>query len=375
MNPAPVVVLASRNERARGELRQALTSDGFQSYEAATADETLDLAAQHNSAVILLDSELGNTRAAEICDRLKSDERFTGAIALVLPASADSAGRVGTSFDSADIVLSEPVLREALGAIVRCLSHVSQCRGEFAGIGGRIANLEQQLCEARAEVERLASQVCHDVEEPLRAVTTFAQLVDERPEARLSEPERAYLEHVLNSSERVRRLLRAFLSYTQAGKPGKNRSGRVDLRIAAVSAAQSLKQRIAETGAAIEIEKTLPSAPGDFGELQQVFEHAIRNAIDYGRPGSVVNIIVSGKAVEGEECVITIADNGAGIPADHHTSVFAPFKRLHGRDIPGAGMGLAISKRIIEAHGGRIWAESAADGGTQLRFRLPLAHA
>ena len=375
MSAAPVVVLASGNEVERGELRRRVASEAAQIYETQTAAEALDLSSQHNSAVILLELESGNADYAEICRRIRADEKFAGAIAVILPASADTGQKEAASSCGADVVIAEPASRDALSAIVHSLHRLSQSRLEFAAIDGRVANIEQQLRESRAELERLASQVCHDVEEPLRAVTTFAQLIEDKPEAPLSSDERTYLEHVVASSERVRRLLRGFLSYAQAGKPSHNRSGRVDLRIAAVSAAQSLKRRIEETGTTVEMEKKMPTAHGDFGELQQVFEHAIRNAIDYRKPGSRVEIAISAQAADAEECVVTIADNGPGIPMDHRASVFAPFKRLHGREIPGAGMGLAIARRIIEAHGGRIWVDSAPGGGAQVHFRLPLAQA
>ena len=108
----------------------------------------------------------------------------------------------------------------------------------------------------------------------------------------------------------------------------------------------------------------------DFGQLQQVFEQAIRNAIDYRRPGSSAAVTIGAKQTEGEEWVVAISDDGCGIAADFHAAIFLPFKRLHGREIPGAGMGLAISKKIVEAHGGRMWVESKPDAGASLCFTV-----
>ena len=109
---------------------------------------------------------------------------------------------------------------------------------------------------------------------------------------------------------------------------------------------------------------------GDFGQLQQVFEQVIRNAIDYRPPGSQATVTMGAKQTNGEEWVVGVSDNGSGIAADFQAAVFLPFKRLHGREIAGAGMGLAISKKIVEAHGGRMWVESKPGAGAAFCFTL-----
>ena len=116
----------------------------------------------------------------------------------------------------------------------------------------------QRLRAAQSEIEHFAAQVCHDVEEPLRAVTTFVQLVEERSEAGFTENERGYLDHVLTASARVRCLLRGFLGYAQAGHGRLAHFGRLDLRSAAAAAVQSLRRRVEESHTTIVFEQPWP---------------------------------------------------------------------------------------------------------------------
>ncbi len=236
----------------------------------------------------------------------------------------------------------------------------------------QLREMQARLLEVRSETEQFAAQICHDVEAPLRGVSAFAQLIEEQRAEQLAGDERAILEHVHASGDRLRHLLQSFLSYCQLGRSHAN-SGPVDLRIAALSASQTLRPRVQATGAAIQIPGLFPVVHGDFAELQQVFEQLISNALDYRQPGSVPAVTVAAERAGPEEWTVSVEDNGPGVPAQHQALIFLPFKRLHGREIPGSGMGLAIAKRIVEAHGGRIWVESGKKGGARFCFALPPA--
>jgi two-component system, chemotaxis family, sensor kinase Cph1 len=138
----------------------------------------------------------------------------------------------------------------------------------------------------------------------------------------------------------------------------------------AAAAVQSLRKRVEESRSEIVIEEPWPTVWADFGQLQQVFEQVLRNAIDYHAPQSAARVTLSAKRGDGDEWVVLIADNGAGVATDFQASIFLPFKRLHGREIPGAGMGLAICRKIVEAHGGRMWVESQPGAGASFYFTL-----
>jgi len=144
----------------------------------------------------------------------------------------------------------------------------------------------------------------------------------------------------------------------------------VDLRSPVAAAVQALRKRVEQSGAALTIDGAWPTVWGDFGQLQQVFEQVIRNAMDYHRAGNAPAITVRAERGSEGEWTIAVSDNGPGIPADFQASIFQPFKRLHGREIPGAGLGLAIARKIVEAHGGRIWVESRPGDGASFRFSV-----
>jgi signal transduction histidine kinase len=140
-----------------------------------------------------------------------------------------------------------------------------------------------------------------------------------------------------------------------------------------VAAVQALRERIKESGADIQIQNPLPSALGDFSDLQQVIQCLVGNAINYRRSNTNLSITIGTRQGPTGECLIFVSDNGIGVAKEYQESIFAPFKRLHGPEIPGAGLGLAISKHIVEAHGGRIWVESEPGCGASfvLTLRAP----
>lgn len=369
MSEHSVLVLADGNAARRSERHAALTASGLSDddlliYEAARGTEALEFVALHNPDAVLLDIELpDDPDGIDVYARLKADVAFTAPVILAIPRSAPEARKAAAFACGADAYIVEPEAPEALAATVRSALRLGWAER-------RLSAANASLRAAQAEIEQFASQVCHDVEEPLRAVTTFVELVEERGPDSLTENERAYLGHVLAASARVRGLLRGFSAYTQAGCGRRAHFGRLDLRGPAYAAVQSLRKRVEESQTSILFEEPWPPVWGDFAQLQQVFEQVIGNAINYRAPGSAPTITIGAKPASGAEWIVAVADRGMGIAAGFHSSIFLPFKRLHGREIPGAGMGLAISRRIVEAHGGRMWVESSEGRGAVFCFSL-----
>jgi signal transduction histidine kinase len=162
-------------------------------------------------------------------------------------------------------------------------------------------------------------------------------------------------------------LVSGLLAYSRVGTQAVEFEN-VDLNQIVDAAAEGLAEVIAESGATIR-KQSLPVISGRSLQLIQVFQNLISNAIKY-RSDKPPEIIIS--AVERPEAwEIAVADNGIGIPHDHYDRIFGLFKRLHGRDVPGTGLGLALCRRIVEAHGGHIWVESEPGRGSTFRIALP----
>ena len=209
----------------------------------------------------------------------------------------------------------------------------------------------------------------HDVREPLRMMTIYVQLLQKELEGRLSETALEYIENVVNGGQRISRLIDGLLQFTRLGGMAEIKPVPVDAEIAVREALGDLQMAVAENNARLTTNE-LPIVMAEPLHLRQVFQNLIGNSIKYRRPEVDLEIQISAKK-DGDFWQFCVRDNGIGIAAEHHDQVFLPFKRLHGSDIAGTGIGLATCKRMIERYGGRIWIESQENRGAIFYFSLP----
>ena len=165
-------------------------------------------------------------------------------------------------------------------------------------------------------------------------------------------------------------LLNDLLAYSQAAG-SQETAAPIDMNQALNSALQNLKAMIAESGASVTSDY-LPPALGNDGQIVQVFQNLVSNAIKY-RSEAVPRVEIRARKNE-HDWIFSVRDNGIGIQQEYQETIFGLFKRLHGREIPGTGMGLAICSKIVERHGGRLWVSSQVDEGSEFSFSLPIAH-
>jgi signal transduction histidine kinase len=231
---------------------------------------------------------------------------------------------------------------------------------------GRTAELER----SNRDLEDYAAVASHDLQGPLATIGMHAELLQRRLGTE-SEQEAMLAERIVSSSRSMTALVRDLLAYSRAGsaQPGHERVALDDVVERAI---ENLAAPIAEAGAQVGAEP-LPEVMGDGAMLAQVFQNLIGNAVkfsDGGRPTVRVRA-----EPDGEHRVrVSVEDSGIGIAPEEADRIFRPFHRLHGEDrYEGSGIGLAICRRVVEAHGGRIWAEPRQEGGTAFRLTLPLA--
>jgi signal transduction histidine kinase len=223
---------------------------------------------------------------------------------------------------------------------------------------------QSEVDAARAELQHFVYAASHDLQEPLRAIVAYSQLL-ERHLAN-DETARDYIAYIVGGANRMSALLRDLLTLSRAGST--HRRAAVNLNAAAQAALFKLAPTIAELSAEVKREE-LPEVFADEMELTQLFEQLIDNALKF-RGAAKPEIAIRSEQGSGEY-VISVADNGPGIERAFHEEVFSAFKRLQGKGVTGSGLGLAISSKIVRAHGGRIWIESDGRSGTTVKFTLP----
>jgi light-regulated signal transduction histidine kinase (bacteriophytochrome) len=228
---------------------------------------------------------------------------------------------------------------------------------------------QTELARSNAELERFAYVASHDLREPLRTITSFLGLLSRRHGWRLDDDGREFVELAVAGAKRMDLLIAELLEYSRTGR-SETTSEPTDVRSAWGVAVRNLSAAIGDAGAEVT-SGPLPVVIADRGEMVQVLQNLLGNAIKYG--GAAPRI--RAEAVRrGDEWEISVCDDGPGIDARHHDRIFVLLQRLHRQDeVEGTGMGLAICKKIVEAHGGRIWVESEPGEGARFTFALPAA--
>ncbi len=238
-------------------------------------------------------------------------------------------------------------------------------------------NLELELRRGRAELERsnreleqFAYVASHDLQEPLRAVIGCVQLLEARLGDRLEAKDRELVRHIVDGGARMQRLILDLLAYSRVGS-GMVNAAPLALDEALDEALKNLAQIIADSGATLRRSERLPSVRADRGQMVQLFQNLVGNALKY-RDVSRAPVVEIAAASGGEQEVrVMVRDNGIGIEPRHHERIFLIFQRLHSRsEYPGTGLGLALCKKIVERHGGNIGVDSRPGQGSTFFFTL-----
>jgi len=228
--------------------------------------------------------------------------------------------------------------------------------------------LAEELARSNKDLEQFAYVTSHDLKEPLRMVTGFMGLLKDHGQGRLDAKADEYIGFAVDASLRMQGLVDDLLAYSRAGRGPATESA--DASLAVELALKNLSASIKEAAGAVAFEP-LPVVMANELELTQVFQNLIGNAIKFRRPGVLPQVHVGAKR-EPNRWVFSVRDNGIGIAPEYIGKIFMIFQRLHTREeYPGTGVGLAICKKIVERHGGRIWVESRLEEGSVFYFIIP----
>ena len=227
----------------------------------------------------------------------------------------------------------------------------------------------EELARSNADLEEFAYITSHDLKEPVRTIGLYAELLSRRYGGQLDANADTFLRYIKGSAERMGDLVRDVLRYSQVLNVDARVMTEVDMRMVVEWARSNLTAQAHETGGVIEVGE-LPLVTGDQQQLVQLLQNLLANSLKYSG-GRRPHIRVRAEPVK-EGWLFRVEDNGIGIAAEYKERIFGVFKRLHGRDVPGTGIGLALCKRIVERHRGRIWVESQPGVGSSFCFLLPL---
>jgi PAS domain S-box-containing protein len=226
-----------------------------------------------------------------------------------------------------------------------------------------------ELARSNSELQQFAYVASHDLQEPLRMIGSYTQLLERRYGDKLDSDAREFMDFIVDGATRMKQLIEDLLAYSRVGTRGKELRP-VKAQAALERALVNLRAAIESSGAQITHD-ALPDVDGDDTQLTQLFQNLVGNAIKFRKKDEPLRVHV-GVQDAGEHWRFTVTDNGIGIEPQYFERIFMVFQRLHTRDeYPGTGIGLAICKKVVDRHRGRIWVESAYGEGSSFIFTLP----
>ena len=354
--------LLVEDEAADVELAlRALRHGGFEATAdvAQTAEEFTSLVRKNSYDVILADSKLPNWNGMESVEVLRR-EGLDIPVILVSGALGEQTAVECIKQGAADYVLKDQMTR--LPESVRRAMREKKLREDHK-------QAQEELARSNRDLEQFAYVASHDLQEPLRMVATYTQLLAERYQGKLDDSADKYIHYAVDGALRMQKLVQDLLAFSRVGRQGMA-LGSTDCNVVVQAALQNLEAAILESGAAVKPDQ-LPVVMADGSQLAQVFQNLIGNAIKFHGSGApVIKVRAEAKA---REWIFSVEDNGIGIAAEQVEDIFVIFRRLHTREeYSGNGIGLSICKKIIEHHGGRIWVESEPGQGSTFKFTIPV---
>ncbi|NER33894.1 MAG: response regulator [Oscillatoria sp. SIO1A7] len=354
-----------------------LANVGYEVRLAINGKMALKVALSHPPQLILLDIMMPDISGYEVCEKLK-DSETTREIPVIFLSALDAVMDKVRAFQvgAADYITKPFQVEEVLARIDHQITIVCQQKKitnqneKLQEQNRQLQNLNEELRRSNVDLEQFAYTASHDLQSPLQAIIGNADLLSWKYESSLEADAIHYIDEIVGASMRMKQLIQDLLAYSRVGT-GNLELQPIDCQIVLKEAMANLRERICSSGADISHDR-LPTVMGNKTQLIQVFQNLISNAIKFRRKEVCPKIQITAEALtETEEWLIGVRDNGIGIKPQNRDRIFEVFQRLHQSDeYPGSGIGMAICKKIVERHGGRIWVESQFGIGTTFYFTL-----
>lgn len=321
--------------------------------------------------LILLDIKMPGLDGYEVCAKLKSQANLSEIPVIFLSALDDVFDKVKAfNVGGVDYITKPFQVEEVLARVENQLT-ICRLQQQLHAQNLKLHKLNEDLARSNQELEQFAYIVSHDLQQPLQTITGFAELMlSLKSEIDLEAEADEYVLPILEEGIRMQELIKNLLEYSRVGTKRRELQP-IDCNLILAETLKNIHHLIEESRA-IVTHQTLPTVKADKIQLGQLFQNLIGNGIKYCRPGIIPQVTISAEQ-KAQEWVFEIQDNGIGIKSDYFERIFQIFQRLHTvQDYPGTGIGLAICKKIVGRHGGRIWVESEFGVGTTFYFTLPL---
>lgn len=419
MNPpspdnAPIEILIAEDSPTQLlQLRHVLETHGMSVTPALNGKEALALMEKRPPTMLITDIQMPEMDGYELCRRIKAHPLMANIPVILLTSLSDVRDIVSGLECGADNFIVKPYDEEFLmSRIHHILENQRLSREEpnangipfmFAGvrrvlpshpsrmIGLLVSTYEtavqknlalrdanaaleekaRELARSNADLERFGYIASHDLIEPLRTITNFLQLLERRYQSVLDNDAKEYIVFAVDGATRMRRLITALLEYSRVGTRAHPLS-LCDCNKILATALQNLQVAIEESAAQVTHE-VLPTVMADEIQLEQLLQNLIGNALKFHKPGEPPRIHIGVKR-NGSDWQFSVQDHGIGIPEKESERIFEIFQRLHTvKEYAGTGIGLAICKKIVERHGGRIWVTSQPGAGSTFSFTIPAA--
>jgi len=347
------------------QLCDTLRDEGFHVIGCGSAAEALVHVQNDDFGVAVVDLRLPDLSGTQLLRRIRD---FDEQVRVIIHTGDDSYDSVKEAINLGAFAYldkhgdSAELLRHVHRA---CLERVDRYALDLERA---VAQRTEELARSNHELENFASVVAHDLRSPLLTISGYCQLLQEEFGEELHKSAHDYLCQIINGTARMNRLIEDLLEYSRAAR-SEHPPEWVDMDSVVVQAKANLEASIRAHHASVEV-GPMPKILGDQTQLVQVFQNLIGNAIKFRREGEPPRIRLSASH-DGAAWQFAGEDNGIGIEKEHFDSIFQTFHRLHGQEYPGTGIGLAVCKKIIERHGGRIWLDSVCGRGTTFYFSLP----
>ncbi len=332
-------------------------------FKAISGNEALSLTLRHRFAVVLLDVQMPEMDGFETAMLMQEHESMNGVPIIFITAISkeEKYASQAAALGAVDYIF-KPINPEILKSKVKVYLDIYVQREQ-------ILKLNSTLRQSNEELERFAYICSHDMQEPVRMMNSYAEILDRKYAAQFDEKGRRYFGFIMSNARHMQQMISDILNFS--------RVGREEITLEAVDCAQVLREVLAEFESDIAAKQALvtcgdmPTLTSSHTLLRVLFQNLIGNALKFQKPGVRPEI-----SIHAERCAgiyrFTIRDNGIGIEPAFHDKVFAIFQRLHRREeYPGTGIGLSTCKKLIELCGGRIWFESTPGAGTVFCFTLP----